>query len=102
MIASRLGRVLKIDEFTKASAKGRFARVCVEVDLAQPLKAGIRIRQKNNSFFQTLAYENLPSLCFKCGRDEAYCSFNCQEAKSVGPPFWSGCSPLRTLWNPNF
>lgn len=60
--------VLKVDEFTKAKVKGRFARVCVEVDLTVPLKSGVRIGSASSSFFQRITYENLPSLCFSCGK----------------------------------
>lgn len=63
-IAATFGKVLKIYEVTSARIKGRFARVCVEVDLTKPLKPGVRIGTPMDSFFQTIAYGNLPSLCF--------------------------------------
>lgn len=37
-ICSTIGNPLRVDENTLKAARGRFARVCMEVDLSQPLE----------------------------------------------------------------
>lgn len=37
------GKFLKIDEFTLKKQKARFARICADVYLSKPLKAGAKI-----------------------------------------------------------
>ncbi|KAK9291923.1 hypothetical protein L1049_019875 [Liquidambar formosana] len=54
---------LKVDYNTSLATRGRFARICVELDLQKPLVSrywldGIRFRVK---------YEGLPVICFTCG-----------------------------------
>lgn len=66
-LANCFGKFLKIDDFTLRNEKARFARVCVEVDLSKPLKAGARIGPAGGLFFQSVAYENLPVFCYSCG-----------------------------------
>lgn len=53
-IAKRLGKPQKTDITTATSTKGKYARVCVEVDLSKPL-------------IPAYEYEFLHSVCFKCG-----------------------------------
>lgn len=36
-MGTSLGRALKVDQNTRYASRGRFAQVCVEVDLNQPL-----------------------------------------------------------------
>lgn len=40
----RIGKTIKVDDATRAATLGKFARVCVEVELSKPLKAGYKIR----------------------------------------------------------
>lgn len=42
-ISTSLGRLLKIDEFTFSLSRSKFARICMEIDLAKPLKQGFWI-----------------------------------------------------------
>ncbi|PKA54133.1 hypothetical protein AXF42_Ash018143 [Apostasia shenzhenica] len=44
-----------------------FARVCVRVNLAQPLKPGVWIDGPKGKFFQRVEYEGITVICFKCG-----------------------------------
>lgn len=37
-IASDFGKVLKIDEHTLSHSRSRYARICVDLDLDQPLQ----------------------------------------------------------------
>ncbi|XP_050125934.1 uncharacterized protein LOC126603211 isoform X2 [Malus sylvestris] len=57
---------LKIDALTLARARGKFARICVELDLTKHLEAYVQL---NGAWFN-LEYEGLPDICFKCG---VYC-----------------------------
>ncbi|PKI75721.1 uncharacterized protein LOC116196546 [Punica granatum] len=63
-IANRLEKIAKIDFNTKADEKGKFARLCVEVNLNRWLRAKFRIRGK--PFL--VEYEGIHSVCFGCGR----------------------------------
>ncbi|KAM1315771.1 hypothetical protein ACFX2F_019498 [Malus domestica] len=65
-IGSFLGKALKIDALTLARARGKFARICVELDLTKHLEAYVQL---NGAWFN-LEYEGLPDICFKCG---VYC-----------------------------
>lgn len=59
-----IGKTIKVDNTTRATTRGRFARVCVEIDMGKPLKATYRMRGKN----WRLQYEGLQDLCFTCGK----------------------------------
>ncbi|KAJ9185325.1 hypothetical protein P3X46_004971 [Hevea brasiliensis] len=50
-VASKIGRPIKVDETTLNASRGKFARICVEVDLSKPL------------LFQ---YEGIHLICFQC------------------------------------
>lgn len=63
-IGSSLGSMLKIDKTTSIHSRGRFVRICVEIDLAQPLQSHIIIR--GHKLF--LEYEGLHLICFQCGK----------------------------------
>ena len=42
-IGNSIGKTLRIDETTFATARGKFARISVEVDLEKPLKAKFEV-----------------------------------------------------------
>ncbi|XP_021823959.1 uncharacterized protein LOC110765193 isoform X1 [Prunus avium] len=63
-IGNLLGRLLKIDALTTSQNRGKFARLCVELDLTKPLEAFIQINQT----WYNIEYEGLPEICFLCGR----------------------------------
>lgn len=63
-IGNAIGPVLRIDVITASSTRGRYARICVQVDLAKPLVRRVFIRR----FGQEVLYEGISSLCFDCGR----------------------------------
>lgn len=43
---------------------GKFARLCIELDLTKPLEAFIQI----NQVWCNIEYEDLPNICYMCGR----------------------------------
>ncbi|KAI8012902.1 Uncharacterized protein LOK49_LG05G00852 [Camellia lanceoleosa] len=63
-IAKQLGRPLKIDLTTAMATRGKFARVCIELDLNKPLCPRFLLGKKSYS----IEYESIHSLCFHCGR----------------------------------
>ncbi|KAI9112600.1 hypothetical protein K1719_016523 [Acacia pycnantha] len=59
-----IGRTLKIDRITYASERGRYARMCVEIDLNKRLTAAINIFCRKCY----VEYEGLHLICFNCGK----------------------------------
>ena len=63
-IGRAIGPVLRIDANTANGARGRFARLCVQVNLDKPLVKSIFLGRLK----QSIQYEGIGSLCFECGR----------------------------------
>lgn len=63
-VGNTIGKTIKVDDTTRATVRGRFARICVEIDLEKPLVASYRIRGREGKF----QYEGLYDLCFNCGK----------------------------------
>lgn len=40
----RIGKTIRVDDTTRATTRGRFARVCVEIDLMKPVRVGYMMR----------------------------------------------------------
>ena len=69
----KLGKLLKVDDITSTAIRGRYARLCVQINTATPLPKRVKI----GAFWQDIVYENLPLLCYRCGRighRELHCS----------------------------
>lgn len=62
-IGNLLGKLLKIDTLTTSQNRGKFARLCVELDLTKPLEAFVQI----NQVWYNIEYEGLPEICYTCG-----------------------------------
>ncbi|XP_021803308.1 uncharacterized protein LOC110747440 [Prunus avium] len=62
-IGNLLGKLLKIDTLTTSQNRGKFARLCVELDLTKPLEAFVQI----NQVWYNIEYEGLPEICYMCG-----------------------------------
>lgn len=63
-VGNQIGKTIKVDNTTLATARGRFARVCVEIDLVKPLLASYRLR----GIDYHIQYEGLQDICFSCGK----------------------------------
>lgn len=63
-LAQAIGRPIKMDFHTSELTRGRYARVCIEVDTSKRLPPYVRI----NSFKQEVAYELNAIFCNKCGK----------------------------------
>lgn len=60
----QLGRTIKVDSTMLATTRGRFVRVCIEIDLKKPLQSRYRMRGRK----WQLQYEGLQDICFACGK----------------------------------
>ncbi|KAK4286166.1 hypothetical protein QN277_002760 [Acacia crassicarpa] len=63
IIGDRIGETIKVDLNTSNQLRGRFARICVLVNLKEQLMAGFRIDDEEYA----LEYEGLHLLCSECG-----------------------------------
>ena len=63
-IGEAIGPALRIDAHTANGARGRFARICVQVNLDKPLIKTVKIGR----LAQIVLYKGLNALCFECGR----------------------------------
>ncbi|XP_057443885.1 uncharacterized protein LOC130736047 [Lotus japonicus] len=62
-VARALGRPIKVDMNTLNADRGRFARICVELDLTLPVVGKVCIE----GFWYKIEYEGLHVICTKCG-----------------------------------
>lgn len=68
-LTESIGKLLKVDELKSSSSQARFTRVCLELDLARPLKRGFWLRDEEVKVFVLILYERLPTFCYQyhCG-----------------------------------
>ena len=57
-IGNKIGKFIRIDDITIHIARGRFARLCVQLDMDKPIWNHVII----GHFTQHIQYENLPTL----------------------------------------
>ncbi|XP_061356291.1 uncharacterized protein LOC133300725 [Gastrolobium bilobum] len=74
-IGNWLGKMIKVDSNTNAHVRGQFARICVELDLSQPLKGDYVLE----GFTKQIEYEGLGLICFGCGK-YGHSTENCSAA----------------------
>lgn len=73
VLASMVGTPVKVDLHTLNVARGRFTRMCVEIDLAQPVVGRVGI----NGEWYHVQYEGLHIICTQCdcyGHLQKYCT----------------------------
>ncbi|XP_072058356.1 uncharacterized protein [Arachis hypogaea] len=63
-IRSAIGTMLKIDRATSIHSRGRFARICIEIDLTKKLVPRISVLGSTLN----IEYEGLHLICFQCGK----------------------------------
>jgi hypothetical protein len=63
-IGNRIGQTVKVDRNTLLQERGKYARVCVEVDLNKPLLAMFELKGE----VYKVEYEGLHMLCRRCGK----------------------------------
>lgn len=52
-----------MDKTTEMAKRGKFVRMCIEMDISKPLIPKIVVRGK----VQRVEYETIGTVCFKCG-----------------------------------
>lgn len=62
-IAQAIGKPIKVDRNTLKAERGRFARICVEIDLTLPVVGKVCIED----YWYNIEYEGLHVICTKCG-----------------------------------
>ena len=63
-IGSTIDKVLRIDTYTALEARGRYARICVQIDVEKPLITALLI----GNIEQPVIYEGIQKMCFSCGQ----------------------------------
>jgi hypothetical protein len=63
-IGNRIGKTVKVDKNTLLQEHGKYACLCVEVDLTKPLLAMFTIKES----YDRVEYEGLHQLCITCGK----------------------------------
>ncbi|XP_027368417.1 uncharacterized protein LOC113874394 [Abrus precatorius] len=63
-VGSKIGTMLKVDQITSIHSRGRFARICVELDIRKKLVPQVKVW----GVAMNLEYEGLHQVCFNCGR----------------------------------
>ncbi|XVF57141.1 hypothetical protein PTKIN_Ptkin06aG0180000 [Pterospermum kingtungense] len=62
-VGEKIGRPVCVDEATSLVSRGKFARMCVEIDITKPLLAKFRVRRR----IRKIEYEGIHLVCFHCG-----------------------------------
>ncbi|CAL1357659.1 unnamed protein product [Linum trigynum] len=63
-LGNLIGRTIKLDFHTLNRQRAKFSRLAVEVDLGKHLVPRIWLDEE----WQKVEYENLPTVCFECGK----------------------------------
>ncbi|XP_058726091.1 uncharacterized protein LOC131597407 [Vicia villosa] len=64
VFGKRIGRTIKVDKTTTKQERGKYARICVAVNLSKPLLVMFNIGKRSYK----VEYEGLHLLCMSCGR----------------------------------
>ncbi|XVF50455.1 hypothetical protein PTKIN_Ptkin04bG0102100 [Pterospermum kingtungense] len=62
-IDEKIGRPICVDQATDLVSKGKFARLCVEIDITKPLLVKFKLRRR----IRKIEYEGIHLVCFNCG-----------------------------------
>ena len=62
IIGQAIGNVLRIDTHTVIRTRGRYAKLCIQVDIEKPLANVVLV----NNLEQPITYEGLHRFCFSC------------------------------------
>ncbi|XVF67807.1 hypothetical protein PTKIN_Ptkin10aG0151500 [Pterospermum kingtungense] len=62
-VGSKIGRPIRIDQATSLVSRGKFVRLCVEVDITKPLLSKFKLRRR----VRRIEYEGMHLVCFNCG-----------------------------------
>ncbi|RAL39176.1 hypothetical protein DM860_018004 [Cuscuta australis] len=102
LIASTIGRPLKVDENTLNFSRPDLARFCVEVDVSKPLPPKVHIKLGEKDLFLHLIFENVPhycSSCLKLGHSKGHCILPGKESHQEDQPRTSkGKDTIQETW----
>ncbi|KAI9125197.1 hypothetical protein K1719_003813 [Acacia pycnantha] len=76
-LGNSIGKVIQLDIHTAQRARGKFARMCVELDLTKPLVPEFNVEGQ----LLSVVYESLGQLCNKCGR-VGHMKENCDKVRN--------------------
>lgn len=62
-IIRKIRKPIWVDHNTGTASRGRFVRLCVEVDITKPLLAKFKLQKR----IRTIEYEGIHLMCFGCG-----------------------------------
>lgn len=62
-VGNYLGNAVKVDDTSRETLRGRFARICFEVDLNKPIIPIVNVLGHN----EAVEHEGLHQICFDCG-----------------------------------
>ncbi|KAB5560806.1 hypothetical protein DKX38_005763 [Salix brachista] len=62
-IGNLIGLTVKVDPHTMSQSRGKFARICVELDISKPLTPFIEVEGRTYG----VVYEGIQVICFECG-----------------------------------
>ncbi|KAK2378486.1 zinc ion binding / nucleic acid binding protein [Trifolium repens] len=79
-IGNRVGKTVKVDKNTLTQERGKYARLCVQVNLTEPLLAMFTIKGRKYN----IEYEGLHMLCLTCGKFGHYKEGCPDKTKNVG------------------
>ncbi|KAK3185205.1 hypothetical protein Dsin_032491 [Dipteronia sinensis] len=63
-IGGMLNTTFKVDIITETQARGRFTRICIEIDITKPLKSSLVVEDR----VVKVEYGSMGLICFKYGR----------------------------------
>lgn len=79
-LATTVGTLVKVDSNTLKVERGRFARICVEIDLTKPVVGKVCI----NDDWYKVQYEGLHIICASCHRRTAQNKFSHRRMRTRG------------------
>ncbi|GLT49359.1 hypothetical protein SLA2020_229220 [Shorea laevis] len=105
-LGSKIGKPIKVDPTTLLATRGKFARVCIEVDLSQPLPSSVDLDlEELPQSLIPVEFEGLHKICFHCGEfghTEDYCRFkNPGKSSTVNNPSSKAMIELTQTLKPN-
>ncbi|CAI0476135.1 unnamed protein product [Linum tenue] len=80
-LGNLIARTIKLDYHTLTQQRAKFVRLAVEVDISKPLVPRIWL----DDDWQPVVYENLPVVCFECGKI-SHASTACPLLRPVSVP----------------
>ena len=92
-----IGRVLRIDSHIAMEARGRYARLCIQLDITKPLINTVLIGR----FEQPVVYEWIHSLCFSCekiGQRKEACPLTIKKLETLAEGGPIGCGVEKIMY----